>query len=163
MRIKLMIIMMLPLLLIECQSSLWNMITKEESKLYTDSEKVMLEAVTSSIDFKHGFDPDLEIDYVFKAGKFTDKEILAKAPEMKKILQKYDPKELIPFYEKILRMRDTQAWKMNHYKEKKSWEDSTYIQKYTLPEAELFLDILEKNMIQINPVYNEEIKKRKTK
>ncbi|PKL16439.1 MAG: hypothetical protein CVV49_16235 [Spirochaetae bacterium HGW-Spirochaetae-5] len=163
MRIKILLIMILPLLLVECKSTLWNAITKKESKLYTDSELIMLEEVTASIDFRYGFEPDLKLDYVFKAGRFTDKEIQSKAPEMKKVLAKYKPEEIISFYGKIVQMRDAHVSEMNEYRQDEDWNDATYIEKYILPEAELFLDILEKNMMQINSSYGDEIKKIKTK
>jgi hypothetical protein len=163
MRIKILLLMILPLLLVECKSSLWNQITKKESKLYTDSELLMLNEITASIDFRYGFDQDLELDYVFKAGKFTDKEIQAKAPEMKKVLVKYKSEEIIAFYAKIVQLRNAQASAMNEYREDEEWEDATYIEKYILPEAEMFLDILEKNMMQINSSYGDEIRKIKTK
>ncbi len=162
MRIKIILIMILPLLLVECKSSLWNSITKKESKLYTDSELIMLDEVTASIDFRYGFEPDLKLDYVFKAGKFTDKEIQSKAPEMRKVLARYKSEEIISFYVKIVQMRDTQVSEMNEYRDDEEWNDATYIEKYILPEAEMFLDILEKNMIQINSSYGDEIKKIKT-
>jgi hypothetical protein len=163
MRIKIILLMILPLLLVECKSSLWNRITKKESKLYTDSELLMLNEVTASIDFRYGFDQDLELDYVFKAGKFTDKEIQAKAPEMRKVLVKYKSEEIIAFYGKIFQLRNIQTSEMNYHRQKKNWEDATYIEKYILPEAEMFLDILEKNMIQINSSYGDEIRKIKAK
>jgi mannose/fructose/N-acetylgalactosamine-specific phosphotransferase system component IIB len=122
----------------------------------------MISETTSSIDFKFGYDPDLEIDYVFKAGTFTDSEVNAKSPEMKKILLKYNSKEIISFYEKIFQMKEIQIWKMNYFRNKKNWVNSTYLQKYTLPEMEQFYIILENNVIQIDPVYSGNIEKRKT-
>ncbi len=163
MRTKLILMMFLTLLLVQCQSPMWNRITKTESKLYTDAEKIMLNEITASIDCRYGFDPDLELDYIFKAGKMSDQEIQAKAPGMKKVLAKYKSEEIINFYGKIVHMRDAQVSEMNYYRQDEEWEDATYIQKYLLPEAELFLDILEKNMMQVNPSYSEAINKIKTK
>jgi len=159
-------IMLLPLLLLECSTLSWEKISwtllgKKETRLYSEVEKIMLAETTASIDYKFGYDPDLEMDYVYKAGTFTDKEITAKSPAMKKVLLKYSPKEIISFYEKIVQLKDTQIWKMNYSKKKKNWVDSTYIQKYTLAEAEQYLDILEKNVIQIDAAYSEKIEKRK--
>ena len=140
MRIKILMIMILPLLLLECQTSIWTIL---------------------SVDYKYGYDPDIEFDYVYKAGSFTDKEVTDKSPEMKKVLLKYNSKQIIAFYEKILQLKETQEWKMNYYLDKKNWVNSTFIQKYTLGEAELFLEILEKNVLQIVPEYGEKIAKRK--
>lgn len=161
MRIKILMIMILPLLLLECQTSIWTILSRKDSKLYSEVEKVMLGETTASVDYKYGYDPDLEFDYVYKAGSFTDKEVTDKSPEMKKVLLKYNSKQIIAFYEKILQLKETQEWKMNYYLDKKNWVNSTFIQKYTLGEAELFLEILEKNVLQIVPEYGEKIAKRK--
>ncbi len=161
MRTKLLIILILPFLLLQCKSTIWNMITKKESKLYSNIEKLILTDTTASIDFKYGFDPDLEIDYVYKAGNFSEKEISAKAPEMKKALGKYKPEEVISFYEKVVQLKETQIWKMNYLTKREKWVNSTFIKKYTLPESEQFLDILEKNVVQINSAYGGTIDQRK--
>ncbi len=163
MRIKLLTLMILPLMLLECNSSFWIMISKKESKLFSETEKVMLDETTSSINFKYGFDPDIEIDYVFINGKFTDKEITAKSPAMEKILLKHDVKEIELFYEKIIQVREIQVWKMNYFIKKKNWANSNYIQKHILPETELYLGILEKNVIKIDAAYAAELDERKSK
>lgn len=162
MRIKLLMIMILPLLLLECQTLSLSMLTKKESKLFSEVEKIMINDTTASIDFKYGYDPDLEIDYVFKAGTFTDSEINAKSPEMKKVLLKYSSKEIISFYEKIFQIKETQIWKMNYLKSRKKWVNSTYLQKYIMPEMEQYYVILENNVLQIDAAYSTQIEKRKT-
>jgi len=162
MRIKLLMIMILPLLLLECQTLSLSMLTKKESKLFSEVEKIMINETTASIDFKYGYDPDLEIDYVFKAGTFTDSEINAKSPEMKKVLLKYSSKEIISFYEKVFQIKETQIWKMNYLKSRKKWVNSTYIQKYIMPEMDQFYVILENNVLQIDAAYSTQIEKRKT-
>jgi len=138
------------------------MLTKKESKLFSEVEKIMINETTASIDFKYGYDPDLEIDYVFKAGTFTDSEINAKSPEMKKVLLKYSSKEIISFYEKVFQIKETQIWKMNYLKSRKKWVNSTYIQKYIMPEMDQFYVILENNVLQIDAAYSTQIEKRKT-
>ena len=162
MRIKLLMIMILPLLLLECQTLSLSMLTKKESKLFSEVEKIMINETTASIDFKYGYDPDLEIDYVFKAGTFTDSEINAKSPAMKKVLLKYSSKEIISFYEKVFQIKETQIWKMNYLKSRKKWVNSTYIQKYIMPEMDQFYVILENNVLQIDAAYSTQIEKRKT-
>lgn len=161
MRIKLLIILILPLLLIECNSAALYNLTKKQSRLFSEVEKNMINETTASIDFKSGYDPDLEIDYVFKAGTFTDSEVSAKSPEMKKVLLKYNSKEIISFYEKVFQMKEIQIWKMNYLRSRKNWVNSTYLQKYTIPEMEQFLVILENNVMQIDAAYAGKIEKRK--
>jgi len=162
MRIKILIItIILPLLLFGCQSSIWIWLTKKESKLYTENEKIILIDTTTAINYGYGFDPDLLIDYLFVAGKFTDKEITAKSPEMKKTMGKYSSDEIISFYEKTVRLKESLIWKIDNLTKNKKWINVTYIQKELLPDAELFLSILEKNVIQMNPQYAANIEDRK--
>jgi len=145
----------------ECNSAALYNLTKKQSKFFSEVEKNMINETTASIDFKSGYDPDLEIDYVFKAGTFTDSEVSAKSPEMKKVLLKYNSKEIISFYEKVFQMKEIQIWKMNYLRSRKNWVNSTYLQKYTLPEMEQFLVILENNVMQIDAAYAGKIEKRK--
>ena len=161
MRTKLMIIMILPLLLLECQSSIWTKLTRKDSKLFSESEKLILADTTSAVNFQYGYDPDLEMDYIYKAGIFTEKDITAKSPEMKKALLKYKTGEITSFFEKIVQLKETQVWKMNLYRKQQEWTDATYIQKYILPDTELYIDILEKNVLQVDAGYSGEIQKRK--
>lgn len=161
MRIKILMALILPLLLLECNSAALSNLTRKQSSLFSENEKIMVNETTASIDFKYGYDPDLEIDYVFRAGSFTESEIKAKSPEMKKVLLKYTSKEIIPFYEKILQMKETQIWKMNYLRNGKKWVNSTYLEKYILPEMEQYFIILENNVLQIDPAYAGTIEKRK--
>ena len=80
---------------------------------------------------------------------------------MKKVLLKYNSKEIISFYEKVFQMKEIQIWKMNYLRSRKNWVNSTYLQKYTLPEMEQFLVILENNVMQIDAAYAGKIEKRK--
>jgi hypothetical protein len=139
----------------------WEMLTKKFSSLYTEKEKIILAETTESINFKYGYDPDLDIDYVYKAGQYTEKDINAGLPVMKKILLKYPKEEVIVFYEKIISLKETQVWKMNRFMEKKRWTNYTYLQKYILPETEQYLALLEKNILQLDDQYKETIETRK--
>ncbi|HQO39344.1 MAG TPA: hypothetical protein PK986_02640, partial [Spirochaetota bacterium] len=69
--------LLLPLLLI-LNCSTWYQLTKKESRYYTEEEKLILEATTAAVDFRYGFDPSLELDYVYKAGTFSEKELTDK-------------------------------------------------------------------------------------
>jgi len=139
----------------------WDLLTKKFSSLYSETEKVILAETTASINYKFGYDPDLDIDYVYKAGQFTDKDITSGLPVMKKVLLKYPKEEVIVFYEKIIRLKQTQIWKMNRFRNKKKWTNYTYLEKYILPETDQYLSLLEKNIIQIDTQYKETIEERK--
>ncbi len=163
MRTKLLLLIILPLMLIECQTSIWTMITRKDSKLFTASELLIIADTTSAIGFQYGFDPDLEMDYVYRSGTgiTTDKDFTAKSPEMKKALLKYKTDEIITFFEKIIELKEAQLWKLNLYRERKKWPNATYLQKYVLPDTNLYFDILEKNVLETVPEYSEKISQRK--
>jgi len=168
MRTKILIITILPLLIFGCQSSVWMWLTKKESKLYTEKERIILIDTTSAINYGYGYDPDLYVDYLFIAGDFTDKEITAKSPEMKKAIVKYNPDEIISFYEKTVQLKETLIWKIDNLTKEgkktknRQWINATYVEKVLLPGSELFLSILEKNVIQMNPSYGLDIENRKS-
>ena len=153
------ITVILSFLLTGCQTL--DLLTKKYSSLYSETEKIILGETTASINFKSGYDPDLDIDYVYKAGQFTEKDVNAGLPGMKKVLLKYPKEDVVIFYEKIVGLKETQVWKMNRFRDKKKWTDYTYLQTYILPETELYLSLLEKNVFQIDTQYKETIAERK--
>ena len=116
---------------------------------------------TSSINYDYGYDPILYLDFVFIAGRFTEKEITARSPEMRKVILKYNPDEIISFYEKIVQLKETLVWKIDNFTKNRKWINATYIRNELLPEAELFLSILERNVVQMNPQYAANIENRK--
>ena len=168
MRTKILIITILPMLIFGCQSSIWIWLTKKESKLYTEKERIILIDTTSAVNYGYGYDPDLFLDYLFIAGKFTDKEITAKSPEMRKAMSRHNSDDIISFYEKIVQLKEAQIWKIDNLTKEgkraknRKWINATYIEKELLPEAELFLFILEKHVIQMNPAYGANIEDRKS-
>ena len=155
------ITILLPLFILGCQSAIWIALTKKESKLYTEKEKIILMDTTSAVNYSYGYDPDLLMDYLFIAGKFTEEEITKRSPEMKKTILKHKPDDIISFYEKIVQLQATQIWKIENLTKNKKWINVTFIQNEFLPETELFLSILEKNVIQTNPQYALNIENRK--
>jgi hypothetical protein len=162
MRSKTLIITILALLIFGCQSSIWIWLTKKESKLFTEKERIILIDTTSAVNYGYGFNPDLLMDYVFIAGNFTEKEITAKSPDMRKTMTKFSPDEIISFYEKIVQLKEAQIWKIENLTKDEKWINATYIQNVLLPEAELFLSILEKNVMQINPQYAANMQDKKS-
>ena len=161
MRGKILIITVLPLLFLGCQSAIWLSLNKKESKLYSEKELLILKDTTSAVNYDYGYDPDLLLDYLFIAGKFTDKEITARAPEMKKAMVKHNSGDIISFYEKIIQLQEIQFWKIELLTKNKKWVEVTFIQREFLPETELFLSMLEKNVIQMNPQYALNLEEKK--
>lgn len=157
---KSLILLLIPVVLLT-QCTTWYKITKKESKYYTPAEKSMLADTTSAIDFRYGFEPDLELDYIYMAGNFSASELAAKEKIMKDVLQKYRTEEVTAFYEKIYRLTEILTWYMNDYREDEDWTETTLIEKYLLPDTKKFLEMLEKNVILIDVKYRNTIEERK--
>ena len=152
--------LLLPLLLI-LNCSTWYQLTKKESRYYTEEEKLILEATTAAIDFRYGFDPSLELDYVYKAGTFSEKELTDKNKKMLEVLRKIDREKVVAFYEKMFRLKEIITWNMNNAQKDGEWDDYTLISKYILPDTEKYVEMLEKNVILIDQNYKRTIEERK--
>lgn len=157
---KSLMLLLIPVVILT-QCTTWYRLTKKESKYYTPIEMNILADTTAAIDFRYGFDPDLELDYIYMAGNFSTSEFLLKEKKLKDALLKYKTEEVIAFYEKIYRLTEILAWNMNDYKEDKEWAESTLIEKYLLPDTKKFLEMLEKNVILIDVQYRNTIEERK--
>ncbi|NLV66389.1 MAG: hypothetical protein GXY14_01820 [Spirochaetes bacterium] len=152
--------LLLPLLLI-LNCSTWYQLTKKESRYYTEEEKLILEATTAAVDFRYGFDPSLELDYVYKAGTFSEKELTDKNKKMLEVLRKIDREKVVAFYEKMFRLKEIITWNMNNAQKDGEWDDYTLISKYILPDTEKYVEMLEKNVILIDQNYKRTIEERK--
>jgi len=161
MRLKLIIILLLPLMFTQC--SVWYNLTKKESKYYTQDEIVLLQETTSASGFSYGFDPDLDLDYIYIAGTYSDKELAAKEKAQRDVISAYETERVTAFYEKIFRLKSIIEWNMNYYKKKEKWEEYTLLKTYILPDTEKFVEMLEKNLLLINRDYRNIIEKRKKK
>lgn len=157
---KKLILLIMPLFfLIQC--SMWYKITKSESKLYTPQEKTILDETTMAMDFRYGFEPDLELDYIYMAGNFSQKELDAREKIMKDILLKHKPEEVVAFYEKIYRLIEILSWNAEYYRKKEKWTKAILIEKYLLPDSKKYFEMLEKNVILIDVNYRKTIEERK--
>jgi len=153
-------LLLIPVLILT-QCSTWYKLTRKESDYYTPAELKILIDVTDAADFRYGFDPDLELDYIYMAGKFSSSELASKETKMKDTLSKYSRDELINFYEKIYRLTEILAWNIKDYKADEDWAEATLIEKYLLPDTLKFHEMLEKNVIRIDEKYRSIINQRK--
>jgi hypothetical protein len=145
------------------QCSVWYNLTKKESNYYTPDEIVLLKETTSAAGFSYGYDPDLDLDYIYIAGNYSDKELAAKEKAQRDILSSYETERVTAFYEKIFRLKSIIEWNMNYYGKNEKWEERTLIKKYILPDTVKFVEILEKNLLMINRDYRNIIEERKKK
>jgi len=157
---KNLILLIIPVVILT-QCTTWYRITKKESKYYTPAETIILADTTTAIDFRYGFDPDLELDYIYMAGKFSASELAVKEKNLRETLLRYKTEEVVLFYEKIFRLTEILTWHMEDYKKDEDWAEATLIEKYLLPDTKKFLEMLEKNVILIDVKYRTNIEERK--
>lgn len=143
------------------QCSVWYNLTKKESEYYTPDEILILKETTSSAGFSYGFDPDLDLDYIYIAGTYSEKELSSREKSMREVMSSYETDRVTAFYEKIFRLKTIIEWNMNYYHKEEEWEKFTLIKKYILPDTVKFVEMLERNLLLINRDYRNIIDERK--
>jgi len=134
--------------------------TNPKSTFYTEREKELLEKTVKSIDFDYGFDPALNLDYVFPVSPgFT--EFKAGDKELTRALEGSDSETLIGYSEKIYRLKTITVMKMEKYRTDGNWKNYTFINKYLLPPLNYYSDAVEKQALKRDRKYQNEIDGRK--
>lgn len=134
--------------------------TIPKSTYYTPQERELLGKTTKSIEFDYGYDPDLELDYVFPLYKgFTEFKPADK--ELSQVLQGVDPVTLRAYNEKIYRLKTMTALRMEQYRSSGKWNNYTLINKYILPPIDFYSSMMEKQAIKKDKDYINTIEKKK--
>jgi len=130
------------------------------STFYNDRELAILEKTVKAIDFGYGYDPDIDLNYVFSLYHgFSDFK-----PEDKELTQAIDgmgPETLITYSEKIYWLTRVAVFKLERYKELGDWKNYTFVKKYLLPPLNFYSDLLEKQALKKDKSYADQIDKRK--
>jgi len=155
------VIALLVLCLALTQCTTWYRLTRKDSKLWNQSDIAILTSVAEAIEFRAGFDPYLDLDYIYMAGNFTKEEIAVKEKKLKEVITSFKSEDVIAFYEKVFSIVEILKWYAEDYKNDEEWNEATYIEKYLLPDTDRFSEMLEKNIIIINPDYSKIIEERK--
>ena len=130
------------------------------STFYTEQEKEILEKTVKSIEFDYGYDPALELDYVFPLSHgYT--EFKAGDKELSRALEGSDAGTLIEYSEKIYRLKKLTMLKMEKYRDDGNWNNYTLINKYLLPPLDHYSDAVEKQVLKRDKGYQYEIDNRK--
>ncbi len=161
MKIRIIIMAVMCLFLTRC-ATYYHMFdfTVSKSTFYTDQEREMLEKTTKSIDFDYGYNPSLDLDYVFPVSKgFT--EFKGGDKDLSRVLEGVDSKTLIAYSEKVYRLKKITAMKMDRYRESGQWNNYTLISKYLLPPIDFYLSVIEKQAMKRDRDYMNNIEKRK--
>jgi len=131
-----------------------------KSTFYTEQEKEILVKTVKSIEFDYGYDPSLELDYVFPISQgYT--EFKAGEKELSRVLEGSDASTLIEYNEKIYRLKKLTMMKMEKYRDDGNWKNYTFINKYLLPPLEHYSDAVEKQVLKRDKAYQYEIDNRK--
>ena len=155
----------LPILIISICLSQVNCATfyklfPEKSTFYSKQEMEILDKTTKAIEFDHGFDPELNLEYVFpQHGEYAD--INVKKKNFSKMLQGIERDSLVAYCEKIYRLKKLTHYKMGRYNEKKEWKNYTFIKKYLLPPLDNYYNLLEEQVFLKNDSNKKVYYKRK--
>lgn len=134
--------------------------TNPKSTFYTEEEKKLLEKTVKSIEFDSGYDPILDLDYVYPLTPgFTG--FKAGDRELSKALEDSDNQTLIGYSEKIYRLKTITEFKMEKYKSNGDWKNYTFINKYLLPPLDHYSAVVEKQALKRDRKYQNEIDSRK--
>jgi len=134
--------------------------TNPKSTYYTEQEKKLLEKTVKSIEFDSGYDPFLDLEYVYPLTPgYT--EFKAGDKGLSKALEDSDSQTLIGYSEKIYRLKAITEIKMEKCRNKGDWKNYTFLNKYLLPPLAYYSGALEKQALKKDKSYQGEIDKRK--
>lgn len=154
----------LPLLLMIflLQCSYANRLFKKESFYYTDSERDVVEKTTKVINFDFGYDPEIELDYIYSTTKEIP-DLKSKDADFRKSVAQTDPKLLVSSYGKVFMLRQTTAYRMQYYKQDNDWRYYIYLQKYLLPAVDAYTVMLEKHISERDKSFKDNLPSIKKK
>jgi len=161
MKIRIAMVALTCLLLTRC-ATYYHMFdfTMPRSTFYTEQEKQILQKTTKSIEFDYGYNPDLDLDYVFPATKgYT--EFKAGDRELSQALDGVDNRTLIDYSEKVYRLRKLTAMRMEKYRSSGQWDNYTLISKYLMPPLDFYSTMVEKQAMKRDRDYMNNIEKRR--
>ncbi len=127
---------------------------------YTPEQIVLHENVLKAIDFDYGFDMDTELDYVHPEYEGFDK-FKADEKDFQKAVKSIPTEDLLPYYEKLYRLRFKYGLRMSRYERTGQWKYYTFIEKYLLPPLAHYTDLVEKEVIKRDKGYRDALDLRK--
>jgi len=136
--------------------------TYKENMYFTAAEKAVIDDVALSIDFRRGYDSNIKLNYMYAAGKFSEKEYRSRENLFVQSLKAYKASECLAVYKKTYEMELIAEKNLYEYKEDEEWENYTYIKKYILPEIKLFNKIFEQSLRKAHPSTSGQISSIKT-
>ena len=154
------VVILLSLMFARCATYYHTFYDVPKSTFYTEGEKSLLEKTARPFNFDYGFEPDLELDFVFPLSQgFSDFKVNEK--DLARALDTYDAQTVISYSEKIYLLKRVTMAKMEKYHTDQNWKNYTYIQKYLLPPLAYYSETLEKQALKKDKTYFDVIEKRK--
>ncbi len=161
MKIRIVIMTVMCIFLTRC-ATYYNMFNLDipTSTYYTKEERDLLVKTTKSINFDYGYNPNLDLDYVFPlTGGYT--EFKAGDKDLAKVLENVDTGTLIAFSEKIYCLKRITAIRMDLYWKNGEWNNYTLFYKYLQPPIDFYSSMLEKQAMKRDKGYMLNIENRK--
>jgi hypothetical protein len=159
MKIKCLVVILFCMFQARC-ATYYHIFGPEKSTFYNDRELEILEKTVKAIDFGYGYDPDINLNYVFSLYHgFSDFKPDDK--ELTQAIDGMDSETLITYSEKIYWLKRVASFKLERYRETGDWKNYTFIRKYLLPPLDFYSDLLEKQALKKDKSYADRIDKRK--
>jgi hypothetical protein len=152
------VIFLLPLFLLNC--GYYYSLFRKNSTYYSENERDLLKKTTAICGQGYGYDPDVDLDYVF-VNNFTKGPAADRDAALQKVFRNIGQKDAVGFFEKIYALREATVYVMNGYEKKGKWTEQTYLKKYLLPPLEEYCGLLEKNLMALYADYGASIDSRK--
>lgn len=127
---------------------------------FTGEEMEILQGTAKSIGFDYGYDFDMNLTYIF-TNSFNKDDSGEKIKKFSGVPDKTTKKNLIAFYEKVVKLKEITSLKMERFREKEIWKNYTFINKYLLPYLERYLRYLENGVLDGDPAYKSSLADRK--
>ncbi|GEM_PF-1828367 len=127
---------------------------------FTREEIAILESTTHALDLDYGYDEETNLAYIYSFS-YSDTNIKQKERFFTEVLEKLKSNSLLNFYKKIYRLYVMTKHRMDFYKDKKEWKYYIFIKNELLPPVQLFYNLLERNINEIEPSLSPAIEKSK--
>lgn len=142
-----------------CASLFFTACAQEQVKNFVSllpGQKALLEKTTQALDYGYGYDMNFELGYIYNHS-FSKLNREQKEKAFSEIVMKADNGQYISFYLIIYQIKAEMRFRMQKFREDKSWKNYTYLKKYLLPPTEQYLDILEKYLLLKVPGITEKL------
>jgi hypothetical protein len=129
---------------------------RDPKQFLTAEEKGIMKRTTQTIDAGFGYDPEVELYYVFTFG-YGEENALKKETDFAEQVKSVEKPNIVAYYTTMYRIKAMTAYKASWYRNWRLNKFATYVKKYLLPPMEKYTAMLQKYMIVAYPEVEAEL------